>query len=201
MENIDFAQLVQDIADALGWTVEVEQEPRPYITLKGKGDEKLYLRWDGGRVRISGKYPRLYDRHRMVGYAIPYGEHPPSITCAVSRGAEAIAQDVERRLLPDYRVLLEKVWSIIAQYRMRNEATKRAAGRLIALFPEETDVRAREGQDWSYEILPDSCIYKIAIAGTTDPQGSVDIDIKGATDEIAQAIVKTIGRLEGWYHE
>lgn len=194
--TMDFTQLAQEIADALGWTVEPTDEPKPYITLRGRGNEELYLRLDSGRVRISGEYPRLYDQYRVVQWCLPYGEHGPSITCAMDRGAEAIADDIQRRLLPEYRELLEKVQAAIVTQMMRNEATKAVADCLLEVLPPNTHVRRNEREQWEYELQPNGCIYQITVQGTDDPQGSVDIEIRRATDKVAQEVCRLITEAE-----
>jgi hypothetical protein len=73
---------------------------------------------------------------------------------------------------------------------------------LIALFPEGTYVRAHEESDsWYYVIMPNASIYKVEICGTDAPGGSVNIEIHWTTDEIAQAVIKAVGKLEGWYDD
>jgi hypothetical protein len=76
-----------------------------------------------GRIRIDGSWPP--DRHPY-----PYGLDPPSISVAASRGAETIAAEIHRRLLPAYREGLAKVIANNDQDRRDNAAMHAAAERL-----------------------------------------------------------------------
>jgi hypothetical protein len=76
-----------------------------------------------GRIRIDGSWPP--DRHPY-----PYGVDPPSISVAAARGAETIAAEIRRRLLPVYREGLAKVIANNDQDRRDAAAMHAAAERL-----------------------------------------------------------------------
>ena len=109
--------LAQEIADALdGWQVSDEQ-PTSNIQLDGPAGTGLYLSkpyWEKGRVVVGARWPAadVNGQHETFQpYFSSYGSNPtkaPHITCAMSRGAAAIAKDIERRFLPQYLPLYEQ---------------------------------------------------------------------------------------------
>jgi hypothetical protein len=93
-----------------------------------------------GRVRIDGSWPP--DRHPY-----PYGLDPPSISVAAARGAETIAAEIRRRLLPAYCQGLAQVMANNDQDRRDAAAMQAAAERLadtLRLFANRVWVR-----DWA----------------------------------------------------
>lgn len=81
-------------ADDSGWRAELE----------GPANQRLFLSntWASkGRLYISGDVPQ--------NAQIPYGEVRPSITVASTKSSQQIANDITRRLLPEYLPFLEKV--------------------------------------------------------------------------------------------
>lgn len=89
---------------------------------------ELLFTWGGygippGRVRIAGVVPHLPRVH---------SEPWPAITCAVDRGAEAIARDVSRRLLPRYTELYVAAVRAIE----RRQSAEGAVARLRAKLEE-----------------------------------------------------------------
>lgn len=109
--------LAQEIADALGdWQVSDDQ-PTSNVRLDGPAGAGLYLRtpyWEKGRVVVGACWPAadVNGKHETFQpYFSSYGPNPtkaPRITCAISRGAEAIAKDIVRRFLPQYLPLYEQ---------------------------------------------------------------------------------------------
>jgi hypothetical protein len=111
--------LVAEIAKHLGapWSLKPERENQSWdlsVSLVGEGGREISLgsqRYGdnaGGRLGVHGTSLR----QQGAGYS-HYGITWPTITVAESRGAEAIAKEITRRLLPEY----EKAW---------NEASGRA---------------------------------------------------------------------------
>ena len=110
-------ELAQQIADALdGWQVSDDQ-PTSNVQLDGPAGAGLYLSepyWEKGRVVVGARWPHADingQRETFQPYFSSYGSNPtkaPCITCAASRGAEAIAKDIERRFLPQYLPLYEQ---------------------------------------------------------------------------------------------
>ena len=109
--------LAQKIADALdSWQVSNSQ-PTSNIQLDGPAGAGLYLRtpyWEKDRVVVGARWPTadVNGQHETFQpYFSSYGPNPtkpPRITCAIARGAEAIAKDIERRFLPQYLPLYEQ---------------------------------------------------------------------------------------------
>lgn len=118
--------LAQEIANALGvdWQVSDDQ-PGYGIRIDGPADLGLYLQTahePEGRIRINAKWPDSCDANGQLKsftpYFFSYGPNPiksPAITCAMSRGATAIAKDIECRFLPKYLPLYEKQAEIKAK--------------------------------------------------------------------------------------
>lgn len=86
------------------------------VELVGPYPECIYISNDSkkGRVQVKGSY--AVEGVNWYNHA-PYQEDMPSITCAFSRGALAIAKDVNRRLLPPYREFIDKVHKRYLAYK------------------------------------------------------------------------------------
>ncbi|UBU10373.1 hypothetical protein [Nonomuraea gerenzanensis] len=81
-----------------------------------------------GRVEFAGCYPGDYSR--VTWWACRY-----SITCAAARGAQAIAADISRRLLPDYHAELDKVLRAIADHLTALDEQAATAAAVAAAIP------------------------------------------------------------------
>ena len=110
----DILNLATEIADALdGWQVSDSQP----TSLDGPAGAGLYLRapyWEKDRIVVGACWPAadVNGQHETFQpYFSSYGSNPtkaPRITCAIARGAEAIAKDIVRRFLPQYLPLYEQ---------------------------------------------------------------------------------------------
>jgi hypothetical protein len=126
----DFAAEIAGHMD--GWNYDAEANKgydgdlMPGASLAGPGGRALFLRLDDhkGRVEVSGKWPTDKGAYRSARdwYAIDYGQSEPRISASASRGAAAVARDIERRLLPDIEPIWQKVQERIEEqnaYRAR----------------------------------------------------------------------------------
>jgi len=68
---------------------------------------------EADRAVVRGNLPKAND-----GKTRPYGESGPTITVGVNRSGEAVAKDIQRRLMPDY----DKVWAKGMQWVMEANA-------------------------------------------------------------------------------
>lgn len=87
--------------------------------LVGSGGATICLltsRHEAGRVRVSGRWPRLPDG----GHYYP-GKGSTAITCSAGRDPRALAKDIERRFLPGYLAEYAKAVEY-CQARGRGEA-------------------------------------------------------------------------------
>lgn len=96
-----------------GWFYEVQRlqdgEPLPVTAyLRHADGYGLYLKliWNKpDRIEVSGIWPKDAKGQLMIPY-IPYGasakQHRPEITVALARGAEAVAEEIKKRFLPEY---------------------------------------------------------------------------------------------------
>lgn len=90
------------VRDAADWFAEI-RSPDNNLT--------LYINntWKKDRLVINGQYYDETNTKRLSPkdtYALKYDETLPEITVANDRPAEAIAKDIQRRLLPAYAALL-----------------------------------------------------------------------------------------------
>ena len=128
----DTRERIGEVAAALatemgaGWAP-VSDEWRWRVT--GPDDEGIHLYANRGRGKIyaSGVYPQ-----RIGESCLPYNEHVFEVACSLTRTPGAIAKDVARRLMPEYRRQLA-----IARERAASSdeyAAKKQAivGRLVA---------------------------------------------------------------------
>ncbi|MGC2744686.1 MAG: hypothetical protein WA672_16035 [Candidatus Angelobacter sp.] len=129
----DLPRLAQQIAEALGnpWTISAARrfnggpinayEHPHYQYMQGEGDERLELYFVSGsnmqRLTVSGRYP-ITARGDFI--SAPHGMRRPDITVAISRSPDAIAREVARRLLPEYR----KVLAVVQEIKRRMDGSE-----------------------------------------------------------------------------
>lgn len=104
----DFDILARDVADNLSmldtaraWSVG-ERLHSSSVALVADDGHELILSGNGKGVRVSGRYPRRDHDNSSLLHHGPNGDEPPAIGVSISRGAQTIAKEIKRRLLPDY---------------------------------------------------------------------------------------------------
>jgi hypothetical protein len=108
-----------------------------YAVLSGPDGEALTLRGDGynwaasRRACITGSYPRYNGRPVLNTRDLP------RITAALERGPQAIARDIERRFLTQYRQLVQEAREIRDRYAERNAQARELARRFAEAVGEE----------------------------------------------------------------
>ena len=113
-----FQDLVRQIAKIIGWKAEEKDGYWNNIT---NGDKALFIKAESHPNSTEAANPRLsikgtwsYGNDSLWGYIPPCEEDSArtEISCAVSRGVDAIARDIQKRLLPGYVALFDKavIW-------------------------------------------------------------------------------------------
>lgn len=100
-------ELAPEIAAAFGWEV-VSKDYRHYVEIVGPGERKIGLSVvDGhGTMSVGGRFPT--PPPSWGGSWLPYDVKSTKINVSLKKSAEAIARDIERRLLPEYEAQLEE---------------------------------------------------------------------------------------------
>jgi hypothetical protein len=96
------------------------------ISINGFGDF-----CQDGRVEVSGQWPEAATVNQSTVTFYPRGEST-SITAAVSRGPQAVAKDIERRLLPKYLPLYREMKERREQYLAKEARRRDCLERLAA---------------------------------------------------------------------
>jgi hypothetical protein len=133
---LEFAKQIADCLD--GWQL---LDPQPFnraACLGGPGGAGLTIGVDGfgdfrrdGRMEVSGRWPEAAVINQSTVTFYPRGEST-SITAAVKRGPEAIAKDIERRLLPKYLPLYGEMKERREQYLAKEARRRECLERLAA---------------------------------------------------------------------
>lgn len=96
-------ELLEAIAVILGWRLDRRHEHCFYLL--GPDGAKIWAREDGERLKFQGQKPAWPSGgfYSWEAYRVPSNKIGRThITCAKSRGAFAIAKDLERRLIKNY---------------------------------------------------------------------------------------------------
>jgi hypothetical protein len=110
-----------------------------------KGDERILFvsgnYGNKGRIQVMALYPRG-PKHEYIK-----PQHNVDVTVSVSRDAESLFKDIERRFLPAYRVELAYVLNVIAQYKAYDEKTNGALAEALGRkpTPQETESKSAHG--------------------------------------------------------
>lgn len=111
-----------------GWTF--KDDPSHWGgTVLGPDDADLFFRMDGKRLVVSGSYPH-------GAYNKVYGYETHRITVSPDRPYEAIAKDIQRRLLPGYLPELASVLDRVRKHDEGVDAQTRVADELAAILGE-----------------------------------------------------------------
>lgn len=96
--------------------------------LTGPDHQRIELSALGDRWHAQARYP--HTRH-----GLPYGLTWPEITVAARRGAETLAAEITRRLLPGYLAQLKHVLDFQSEAERDEQAQQQAAERIAGLLP------------------------------------------------------------------
>lgn len=104
--------LASELAGLLGFSLSREKNYAHYVELVGPvKNAKISVRVlpPSGKVSIRGQFPD--------DYSLPYGEKSPEISVSLSKSAEQIAKDIERRLFPEYEKMLDVANKRVDEHR------------------------------------------------------------------------------------
>lgn len=111
-----------------GWQATTGPAGQHAAELTGPDHQRIELSELAGRWHARGLYP--HSRH-----GLPYGITWPEITVAARRGAEALAAEITRRLLPGYLAQLKDVLDYQAGRERDEQAQQEAVERIARLLP------------------------------------------------------------------
>jgi hypothetical protein len=164
-KKISLSKLAADIAQALGapWTVRppregYEDENHPTRVLVNGAGAQIWVRADEydirGRASFSGslnigkngQYETVYENGNRVSV--------PDITVALSRGPEAMAKEINRRLLPEYLRVLALAQAQVVRENERRAKKRAALSKLAGIAGTKMDFEKEPDRDRLY--LPGS---------------------------------------------
>jgi hypothetical protein len=187
-KRADMVPLVRQILAHLpGWTINDGANDWDHVvTLAGPEGQGLYINGvhgGKGKLHISGVYPKDRSNNCYGRSVIGYNSQPPSINVAASRGAKAIAGDIARRLLPEYREIFWKALERKATTDAYIELTRATAERLAAA-----------GVELRGEYKDQLHLYRSHGAYMDGNVGgdSVTMNFRGLTPDQAEAIIKIV---------
>lgn len=145
--DISISELAKDIAQYLeDWeAAKVSREAAEYDTGQDHGrlthssGAGIYLcrLWNHReRVEVSGLYPKSADGSYRPTYGYGKG-HCPEITCAIAKGAEAIAKDIGKRFMPKYWETFNWAKAQVAEYDRARKVEEDLLNRLADLLGSE----------------------------------------------------------------
>lgn len=192
VDDVSLSTLSRAVATHLGpeWTLDLTTlgEPDRPIGLHGPDGARLLIGFDNWsrpqRAEIWGTYP---DRIGL-DYRLPRHE----ITCSRGRGAQVIAREITRRLLPEYLVDLSTAHDIAARRARQKQARADTAGRIAAVLP---------GAHLSEDDSRGSLSREIRLNLPGEAWGDVHLDLDGQAADVklhnvpADALVHLVAAL------
>lgn len=189
MTTVEQMELVADTMAAAvarhlpGWRVKGE-EHRARVLVNEDGAE-VYFRQEYNkpdRIEVSGAFPRS---ELSSSYFGPHGQRFV-ISCALSRGPEKIARDVERRLLPGYLPKYAEARASRDAHDQQLRDAEKLAADLGLVFGEQ--VRGSH-HDWT--------IYPTTLGGVrtvvkVQGYGSVNFDVDVEGPENARKLARFV---------
>lgn len=156
--------------DELGHAAKITHEHGAilYVT------QNTYLQAEKGKVKIS---TGLQYEH------VPHGERAPAIQVSLSRGIDALAKEIRRRLLPAYLPLLERT-----QARAKEDKERRA--KQAALLDELATLGHAERRNGSIHWYVSDGFYG---DGSVSYDETVSLKLERLPLEVARQIVTLLG--------
>lgn len=189
-EQAKLDALAQGIAAALpGWSVKPleEYDRRRWLTHETGAEFGFAILWNKPRIEVYGCYPLA--KYRKNGQARHYyplsGMDMPNITCAIKRGPEAIAKDIERRFLPRFLELHELALEHVAKREQEQDNKEATMKRLADVLGVQTGARLNTnvGKNEGY-----SAWVTIESAG----EASVNMKISSLNVELAVQVCRLL---------
>lgn len=137
MNQPELTLLAEQVAEHLPGAWSVEPFPADWgrrgAWLRGEHGETLsigetqdYSKRNKNQLDVGTDYPK---EHRERGFSTKR----PKISVSASKTGQQVASDIERRLLPDYLPLFEKVLQDLEQWRSYEETTSSLAAKIADL--------------------------------------------------------------------
>lgn len=199
MPDIDLKQLAEWIAEQMGWHAERldAQSSHSHVLTHTENDVamKLWVSIESGRLKVSADSMGLYD-------FTWHNERFPAISCSLQKTPPQMARDIERRVLPEYKALLEKVLARKAVSDERKRKQHECCQQIADTLRVNTEMREGQGRDSDPRVYcygkGTSSIEFIVMSDTT-----VKIEIRGAAFEAAMQIAHTTQEYlrYGWTRE
>jgi hypothetical protein len=183
MPEYDLKENAAWIAEQMGWGTLDVQSSYNHVLTKTENDVemKLWLSVESGRLRIHADSMGLYE-------FLWREERFPSITCSLAKTPPRIARDIERRVLPEYRLLLEKVLTRKAAHDERKRQQHECCQQIADLLGAEVrDGQGRDGDPRVYCYGKGTAAIEFIVSSDT----SVHIEIRGASFQAAMHIAHT----------
>ncbi|MGA2263867.1 MAG: hypothetical protein ABSH28_20845 [Acidobacteriota bacterium] len=146
---------------------------------------KLYLNngyWDHSRITIMGSRPQQNSgSHFSVGW-------PDNlrITVAPTRPARAVAKDIERRLLPNYREAFQKAAEDIAERQRQRTEAERIANKLAGILG--CMVSENNGAGSDFQIHPRNLQNGYADIKVSEYSNEVEINLRWISPELGERV-------------
>jgi len=170
--------LAPGIAEALGWEVErKERDYRHYVEIVATEERRLGLSvTDGhGTMGISGRFPA--PPSSWGSSWLPYDAKTPRINVSLKKTAEAIARDIERRLLPEYEPLLAEALRRRAEHEGSEDKAMTNMKRLAKVIGGKPDPERHEVNLYRSSRLPEQLgDIKVSSDSVTFDHFSVTVD-------------------------
>lgn len=154
---MDLMAKAHEIARSLGegWTAR-KQEEMANPDLYGPNREVLWLNSDSGRIAVHPGF----GEHDELAKFLPYDRKLRPITVSKERPSEAIAREISRRLLPEYRELLAFCRDRQAEHDRDEQAQDKVIAQLHAILgtfpsryaPRTAFVHAKGGPNGTFEV-------------------------------------------------
>jgi hypothetical protein len=184
--------IAPEIAAALGCELAARDDDHVVEMLHPEGF-KLFFNagWSGGydKISIGSSWPLDEDRRQVTS---SYDASIPRINVSVTRTPEAIAREVERRFLPEWKPLWEKSLARLDSSRKHEGETKSNAAELaeiVGIDPSEIDKNGRFSL-YRSSIFPES-ISEVKVSGDSVTL-EIHCDVENAR-EILRALVRLAG--------
>ena len=146
--------LAKQVAGILGW--KYNEDAQNWLALLSNAEASLGLEMTHkGKVVVTGFLPKgNYSRHDL---------HGPKISITASRGPEAIAKEIQRRLLPDYEAVMAEAMKRKADAEAYDNAARNNLERLADAF----GTVVRDGDTTLHVGSVNDNYYGVATAGNT----------------------------------
>ena len=184
--------IAPEIANELGCEL-AERDDSHVVEMKHPEGFRLFFNagWSGGydKISIGSSWPLDEDRRQVTS---SYDASIPRINVSVTRTPEAIAKEVERRFLPEWRPLWEKAMARLESTKKHEGDTRSNAVGLAEIAGVDAKEVDKNGRFSLYNstIFPES-ISEVKVSGDTVTL-EIHCDVANA-EEILKALVRLAG--------